>query len=71
MVRGQRDRHLVVDDVADDIVSRAYRQRPVYLILTALSVVVALFAPLVAVAAYITLAVAFLIQPLVGLRRRH
>ena len=65
------DRHLVVDDVADDIVSRAYRQRRVYLILTALSVVVALFAPLVAVASYIILAVAFLIQPLVGLRRRH
>jgi uncharacterized membrane protein len=65
------DRHLVVDDIADDIVSRAYRQRRVYLILTALSVVVALFAPLVAVGAYITLAVAFLIQPLFGLRRRH
>ncbi len=65
------DRHLVVDDVADDIVSRAYRQRRVYLILTALSVVVALFAPLVAVAAYITLAVAFLIQPLIGMRRKH
>jgi uncharacterized membrane protein len=65
------DRHLVVDDIADDIVSRAYRQRWVYLILTTLSVVVALFAPLVAVAAYITLAVAFLIQPLFGLRRRQ
>ena len=66
-----RDRQLMVDDVADDIVSRAYRQRRVYLILTALSVVVALFAPLVAVTAYITLAVAFLIQPLIGLRRKH
>ena len=66
-----RDRQLVVDDVTADKVSRAYRQRLPYLVLTALAILVALFAPLVAVASYILLAVAFLIQPLIGLRRRH
>ena len=67
----EHDRYLVKDDIADDIVRRGYRQRWTYLILTALAILVAFFAPLVAVASYILLAVAFLIQPLLGLRRRH
>jgi uncharacterized membrane protein len=67
----EHDRYLVKDDIADDIVRRGYRQRRTYLILTALAILVAFFAPLVAVASYILLAVAFLIQPLLGLRRRH
>ena len=71
MYYAARDRHLVVDNVADDSVSRAYRQRRAYLILTAVAILLALFAPLVAVASYILLAVAFLIQPLIGLRRKH
>ena len=66
-----RDRQLVVDDVTAEKVSRAYRQRLPYLVLTALAILVALFAPLVAVASYILLAVAFLIQPLIGQRRRY
>jgi uncharacterized membrane protein len=67
----EHDRYLVEDAVADDRVRRAYRQRRTYLILNALAILVAFFAPLVAVASYILLAVAFLIQPLLGLRRRH
>ncbi len=65
----EHDRYLVKDDIADERVRRAYRQRRTYLILTALAILVAFFAPLVAVASYILLAVAFLIQPLLGLRR--
>jgi uncharacterized membrane protein len=67
----EHDRYLVEDNIADDLVKRAYRQRRTYLILTALAILVALFAPLVAVASYIFLAVGFLIQPLLGLRRKH
>jgi uncharacterized membrane protein len=67
----EHDRYLVEDNIADHIVERAYRQRRTYLILTALAILVALFAPLVAVVSYILLAVGFLIQPLFGLRRRH
>ena len=65
------DRHLVVDDVADARVSRAYRQRRTYLILVALAIIVAFIAPLVAVGIYVALAVAFLIQPLIGMWRKH
>jgi uncharacterized membrane protein len=71
MHHAARDRHLVVDDVADDKVTRAYRQRLTYLGLTALATVVALVAPLVAVGVYIALTVAFLIQPLIGAWRGH
>ena len=67
----ERDRYLVVDDVADDLVRQAYRQRRTYLVLLAVAVIVAFFAPLAAVASYIALAVAFLVQPLIGLRRKH
>ncbi len=65
------DRHLVVDDVDDARVNRAYRQRRAYLVATAVAIIVAFIAPLVAVGIYITLAVAFLIQPLIGMWRRH
>jgi TMEM175 potassium channel family protein len=71
MHHAARDRHLVVDDVDDARVNRAYRQRRVYLVLTALAIIAAFFVPLVAVGIYITLAVAFLIQPLIGMWRRH
>jgi uncharacterized membrane protein YiaA len=66
-----RDRHLVMDDVDDARVDRAYRQRRTYLILIALAIIVAFLAPLAAVGTYIALAVAFLIQPLIGMWRRH
>ena len=65
------DRHLVVDDVDDARVSRAYRQRRAYLVATALAIIVAFIAPLVAVGIYVALAVAFLIQPLIGMWRKH
>ena len=66
-----RDRYLVVGDVADATVTRAYRQRRAYLVLTALAIIVALVAPVVAVGIYIALTVAFLIQPLIGMWRSH
>jgi len=71
MVYVARDRLLVVDDVADDRIRRAYRQRQVYLILIALTIIVGLLAPVVAVGAYIVLTVAFIIQPLIRRRGRH
>lgn len=66
-----RDRHLVVSDVADEKVSRAFRQRRAYLVLTGLAIIVAFVAPLAAVGVYTALTVAFLIQPLIGMWRRH
>ena len=66
-----RDRQLVVDDVADDRIRRAYRQRQVYLILGALAIIVGLVAPVVAVGFYVVLTVAFIIQPLMQVRRSH
>ena len=71
MYYAERDRHLVVDDVADDRVKRAYRQRRAYLIVIALAIIVAFVAPVVAVGIYIAVAVAFLIQPLLGMWRSH
>ena len=66
-----RDRHLVVSDIADDRVRRAFRQRRTYLVVTALAIIVALVAPVVAVSIYTAMTAAFLIQPLIGVRRRH
>jgi uncharacterized membrane protein len=71
MHHAARDRHLVVDDVDDARVNRAYRQRWAYLVATALAIIVAFIAPLAAVGIYIALAVAFLIQPLIGMWRKH
>ena len=66
-----RDRHLVVSDIADDRVRRAFRQRRTYLVVTALAIIVALVAPVVAVGIYTAMTAAFLIQPLIGVRRRR
>ncbi len=71
MHHAARDRHLVVDDVDDARVNRAYRQRRAYLVATALAIIVAFIAPLAAVGIYIALAFAFLIQPLIGMWRKH
>jgi hypothetical protein len=71
MLYAARDRHLVVDDVADEKLRRAYRQRRAYLIVSAVAVIVALVAPIVAVGIYIIVAAMFIIQPLIGARRRH
>jgi len=71
MHHAAHDRHLVVDAVDDARVSRAYRQRRAYLVATALAIIVAFIAPLVAVGIYVALAVAFLIQPLIGMWRKH
>jgi uncharacterized membrane protein len=67
----ERHRHLVADDVADDKVRRAYHQRRIYLVLTALATLVAFVAPVVAVGFYVALTVAFLIGPLMKVRPRH
>jgi len=71
MHHAARDRHLVVDDVDDARVNRAYRQRRAYLVATALAIIVAFIVPLVAVGIYVALAVAFLIQPLIEMWRKH
>ena len=65
------DRHLVVDDVADDKVIRAYGRRRTYLILIAVSILVGLVAPVIALGFYIALALGFIAQPLIGIRRKH
>jgi uncharacterized membrane protein len=64
------DRYLVVDDVDDEKVNRAYHRRRLNLILIAVSIVVGLFAPVVALGFYIALALGFILQPLIGIRRR-
>ena len=64
-----RDRQLMVDGLADDRIRRAYRQRKVYLVLGALTIIVGFVAPFVAVGFYVVLTVAFIIQPLVQVRR--
>jgi uncharacterized membrane protein len=66
-----RDRHLLVDDVADDKLTRAYRQRRAYLIVSAVAIFVGLVAPIIAVGIYTIMAAMFIIQPLVGARRRQ
>lgn len=66
-----RDRYLVVDGIADERLSQAYRRRLMYLILSALIIVVGLVSPIAALAFYVLLTIAFIIQPLVGFWRRH
>jgi uncharacterized membrane protein len=66
-----RDRHLVVSDIPDDRVRRAFRQRRAYLVLTGLAIIVAFVAPVAAVGIYVALTVAFLIQPLIGMWRKR
>jgi uncharacterized membrane protein len=65
------DHYLVVDDVDDDKVNRAYHRRRVYLVLSAVAIIVGLIAPVVALGFYIALTFGFIIQPLLGLRRKH
>ena len=65
------DRYLVVDDVDDDKVIRAYRRRRKYLILIAVTILVGLIAPVIALGFYIALALGFIVQPLIGMRRKR
>jgi uncharacterized membrane protein len=66
-----RDRHLMLDDLADDKLKQTSRQRWSALILSGVAVIVALVAPLAAVGIYIIVAAMFILQPLFGARRRH
>ena len=52
-------------------IKRAYRQRQVYLVLGTVAILVGIVAPLVAVGFYVVLTVAFIIQPLMQVRRSH
>jgi uncharacterized membrane protein len=65
------DRYLVVSDVADDLVKHAFRRQRTYLVLSALTIIVGLLAPAVALGFYIALTFAIIIQPLIGMRRKH
>lgn len=65
------DRYLVVDDVDDDKVNRAYRRRRMNLILIAVTIFVGFIAPVIALGFYIVLAFGFILQPLIGMRRKH
>jgi uncharacterized membrane protein len=64
-------RYLVVDDLADDKLRRAYYRRRAYLILGALIILVGLVAPGIALGLYIALTFGFILQPLLGVRRGH
>ena len=70
MAYAARDRHLIVDEVADDKLRRTSRQRRAALILSAVAVIVAFVAPIIAVGIYIIVAAMFILQPLFGARRR-
>ena len=71
MVYVARDRELVVDDVADDRIKRAYRQRQLFLVLGALTILVGLVAPVVAVGAYVIITIGFILEPLTRLARKR
>jgi uncharacterized membrane protein len=71
MVYVARDRELVVDDVADERIKRAYRQRQVFLGLGALTILVGLVAPVAAVGAYVIITIGFILEPLTRLARKR
>jgi len=64
-----REPQLVVDSLADDSLRRIYRQRWIAIGVGAFAVILALVAPLVAVALYLIVAVLFLVLPLLGMHR--
>jgi hypothetical protein len=64
-----RQPQLVVDELADDTLKRLYRQRWIAIGIGTFAVILALVAPLVAVALYLVVAVLFLILPLLGMYR--
>jgi uncharacterized membrane protein len=61
-----RQRHLVVDDVSDEVVKGMYRRRWSVLGLCTFGVIVAFVAPLAGVILYLVTAVVFLLLPLIG-----
>jgi uncharacterized membrane protein len=71
MYYAAHDRYLVVDDLADDKLKRAFRRRRAYLVFGALIIVVGLVAPMIALGLYIALTFGFILQPLLGMRRKH
>jgi uncharacterized membrane protein len=71
MYYAAHDRYLVADDIADDILKRAYHRRRAYLILSAVVILVGLAAPGIALGLYIALTFGFISQPLLGMRRKH
>jgi uncharacterized membrane protein len=64
-----RQPQLVVDSLADDSLRKIYRQRWIAIGVGAFAVILALVAPLVAVALYLVVAVLFLVLPLLGMHR--
>ena len=71
MVYVARDHELVVNDVADDRIKRAYCQRQLFLVLGALTILVGLVAPVVAVGAYVIITIGFILEPLTRLARKR
>jgi len=64
-----RQPQLVVDELADDSLTRLYRQRWIAIGGNAFAVILALVAPFVAVILYLVVAVLFLVLPLLGMHR--
>ena len=60
---------LIIDEIADDTLRRLYHQRWIAIGVSTFAVIVALVAPLIAVALYFTAAVLFLVFPLFGMHR--
>jgi len=64
-----RQPQLVVDEIADESLKRLYRQRWIAIGVGAFAVLLAVVAPLIAVALYLVEAVLFLVLPLFGMHR--
>jgi uncharacterized membrane protein len=69
MVYVARQPQLLVDDLADNALTRLYRQRWIGVGVGAFAVILAFVAPRAAVALYLLVAVLFLVLPLLGMYR--
>jgi uncharacterized membrane protein len=65
-----RERSLLVDDLADDVLAAMVRARWIAIGVNAAALAVSFVAPFVAVALYLVMTLLILLLPLVGLRRR-
>jgi uncharacterized membrane protein len=65
-----RERALLVDDLADDVLAAMVRARWIAIGVNVVALVIAFAAPLVAVGLYLVVTLLVLLLPLIGLRRR-
>jgi uncharacterized membrane protein len=69
MAYAARNRHMVADGIADEELKQTSRQRRAALIVLAVSVLIAVIAPIIAVGLYILVTVMFIVHPFIRARR--